>query len=78
MAKINANYEAVYILNPNLTEEETAVFKRGRNTKSHVPKNSEMSDYRNATGIEALIGYLYLSGKYGRISELTGYLFAEK
>lgn len=73
-----AQSQLYYRIEPLLTEEETAVFKRGRNTKSHVPKNSEMSDYRNATGIEALIGYLYLSGKYGRISELTGYLFAEK
>ena len=59
-----------------LTDEEAAVFRRGRNTKSHVPKNADMSDYRNATGVEALIGHLYLSGNQERIAELLQYIFA--
>lgn len=54
-----------------LTEEEQAVYKRGRNAKSHTAaKNQTITDYRRATGIEALFGYLYLSGKNDRIDEL--------
>ena len=54
-----------------LTEEELAVMKRGRNAKSHTSaKNQSIVDYRRATGIEALFGYLYLKGEYNRIEEL--------
>ncbi len=54
-----------------LTEEELAVMKRGRNAKSHTSaKNQSIVDYRRATGIEALFGYLYLNGEYNRIEEL--------
>ena len=54
-----------------LTEEEKTVYKRGRNAKSgSVAKNQTMSDYRHATGFEALIGYLYLQNKTDRIYEL--------
>ncbi len=53
-----------------LTDEETAVYKRGRNTNSHPPKNADMVDYKSATGIEALVGYLYLKGDCERILEL--------
>ncbi len=57
-----------------LSEEETAVYKRGRNTNSHPPKNADMVDYKSATGVEALIGYLYLKGDSDRILELLRYL----
>ena len=57
-----------------LSEEELAVYKRGRNTNSHPPKNAEMVDYKSATGIEALIGYLYLKGDSDRILQLMKYL----
>lgn len=54
-----------------LSEDELAVYKRGRNTKSNtMPKNADMSEYRKATGFEALIGYLYLSGDETRLNEL--------
>ncbi len=53
-----------------LTEEETAVYKRGRNTNSHPPKNADLIDYKAATGIEAVIGYLYLKGDSERILEI--------
>lgn len=53
-----------------LTDEETAVYKRGRNTNSHPPKNANMVDYKSATGMEALIGYLYLKGESERILEI--------
>jgi len=53
-----------------LTDEETAVYKRGRNTNSHPPKNADLIDYKSATGMEALIGYLYLKGDSERILEI--------
>ena len=59
------------LIMPELTEEETAVFKRGRNAKSYTSaKNANINDYRIATGLEALIGWLYLSGNMERIYEL--------
>lgn len=57
-----------------LTVEETAVYKRGRNTNSHPPKNAELIDYKSATGIEALVGYLYLKGDDARIFEILSHL----
>lgn len=54
-----------------LTEEEQSVFRRGRNAKSHtMPKNADLMDYKHATGLEALFGYLYLQGNMERLSEL--------
>ncbi len=51
-----------------LTEDEMAVFKRGRNAKSNTSaKNASITDYRKATGFEALIGFLYLSGQTERL-----------
>ena len=55
-----------------LTEEEHAVYKRGRNAKSVSPaKNQSITDYRRATGFEALLGYLYLRKDYKRLLELV-------
>ena len=54
-----------------LTEDELYIFKRGRNSHmGTVPKHAEMSDYRAASGLEALLGYLFLSGEDSRIREL--------
>ncbi|MEG0963150.1 MAG: ribonuclease III domain-containing protein [Lachnospiraceae bacterium] len=54
-----------------LTEEEMAVYKRGRNAKSPtMAKNATMADYRRATGFEALMGYLYLENQLEREMEL--------
>lgn len=54
-----------------LTEQETAVYKRGRNAKvGHNPKSASQGEYHIATGIEALFGYLYLSEQTERIKEL--------
>ena len=56
----------------HLTEEEHAVYKRGRNAKSVSPaKNQSITDYRRATGFEALLGYLYLQKDYKRLLELV-------
>ncbi len=54
-----------------LTEDEKAVVRRGRNAKSHShPKNADLSEYHNATGFEALWGYLYLQENTERMNEL--------
>lgn len=56
---------------PLFTEEEMHVFKRGRNAKSYTAaKNADIADYRIATGLEALLGWLYLNGRMERIYEL--------
>ena len=70
---VNAAFQAQMIreLLPILNENEEAVFKRGRNAHSaHSPKNQDAADYRYATGLEALYGYLYLCGETARINEL--------
>lgn len=55
-----------------LTEEEAAVYRRGRNAKSvTAAKNQTVGDYRRATGFEALMGYLYLKRDWGRLTELV-------
>lgn len=54
-----------------LTEEEAAVYRRGRNAKiSSSAKNATLADYKRATGLESLFGYLYLSGNVDRAMEL--------
>ena len=59
-----------------LTEEEKDIYKRGRNTNIHtVPKNADMADYRHATALEALVGYLYLKGEDGRLYEILNIAF---
>ena len=56
----------------HLTEEEHAIYKRGRNAKSESPaKNQSITDYRRATGFEALLGYLYLKKEWKRMLELV-------
>ena len=56
----------------HLTEEEHAVYKRGRNAKSVSPaKNQSVTDYRRATGFEALLGYLYLKKDWKRLLDLV-------
>ena len=58
----------MHAIEDKLTENESYIFKRGRNTKSAtVPKNADVRDYRMATGFEALVGYLYLIGDIERL-----------
>ena len=57
-----------------LTEEELAVFRRGRNAKSgSVPKNTDVRTYRNSSGFEAILGYLYLLKEMDRVHEIMDY-----
>ena len=67
----HAQSDTLHRLLPELSEEEAAVYRRGRNTKSPtVPKNADVTEYRAATGLEALIGFLYLAGRFERLSQI--------
>ena len=56
---------------PLLTEEEQAVFRRGRNANVHsIPAHASRAQYGEATALEALLGYLYLQGRRDRVNEL--------
>ena len=68
----SAQSKMMRAIQEHLTEEEHAVFKRGRNVKSVSPaKNQSITDYRRATGFEALMGYLYLKKEWKRMLELV-------
>ena len=70
---VKAETQALLIeaIKDDLTEEELAVYKRGRNAKAVTrAKNATMSEYRRATGFEALMGYLYLKGDMERMIKL--------
>ncbi len=67
----NAQNQAFGLISDILTEDEMSVFKRGRNNHvGGVPKSTTVSAYHTATGVEALFGYLHLSGQYERLEEL--------
>ena len=72
LVKAGTQSHMMEILEPMLTEEELAVYKRGRNAHSPtMAKHATMADYRRATGFEALMGYLYLKEEYHRIFALV-------
>ena len=74
-----AQSEMVSVIEEELTEEERHVYKRGRNAKSNTSaKNASITEYRRATGFEALMGYLFLKGDYGRLTELAEKSIMEK
>ena len=71
LVNAGAQSDMVRALLPELTETETAIFKRGRNASTMTAaKHQSVTDYRRATGLEALFGYLYLNGEYERLLEL--------
>ncbi|MCI8662296.1 MAG: ribonuclease III [Hungatella sp.] len=71
LVKAQTQASMIRLLEPDLTKEELAIFKRGRNAKSvTMAKHATMAEYRMATGMEALVGYLYLSEQFERLSEL--------
>ncbi len=76
--RAEAQAESAEKLLPRLTEEELAVYKRGRNTKvNSVPHHADVAQYHAATGLEALFGWLYLQGKTERIGELFAVISEE-
>lgn len=71
LVKAQTQARMIMVLEEELTPEEHAVYKRGRNAKSAtMAKNATMKEYRMATGFEALMGYLYLNGELQRMIEL--------
>jgi len=83
MHRLNVKYvsapaqaKAIQELIPELTEDELYYFKRGRNSHPHsTAKNAAPGDYMNATGFEALIGYLYLTGDKERLNYVVNKTF---
>jgi len=76
-AQVNARAQAklVKALRPQLSEEEAAVFRRGKNAKTGtIPQSCSATDYALATGLEALFGWLWLKGEFDRARELLFYL----
>lgn len=74
-----AQAEAMKRILPHLTEEEEGYFRRGRNMgHSNVPKRATVSEYRAATGMEVLFGYLHLSGQEERIRQLFCLAYPEE
>jgi len=73
-----AQAEAMKRLAEHLTEEEAAFFRRGRNMgHSSVPKRATVSEYRAATGMEVVFGYLHVTGQEARIAELFGLAYPQ-
>ncbi|MDE6730094.1 MAG: ribonuclease III [Oscillospiraceae bacterium] len=72
-----ASYQAAVSDQLIFTEQEQAVFQRGRNavTANAIPRSAKPADYRKATGLEAVFGYLYLCGNSGRLRELSGQIW---
>lgn len=69
--KAKAQSNIIRKIESHLTEEEIAVYKRGRNAKANTAaKNADIVDYRHATGFEALIGYIYLKKDFERLKEI--------
>ena len=71
---VNAGSQSAMLerIKEQLTEEELHIFRRGRNANSPtMAKHASVSDYRRATGFEALVGYLYLSGQFERLFKLV-------
>ena len=74
--KAKAQAETLKKLETILTEEEKEIVRRGRNTENHhLPKNCNVQDYMYSTAFEALIGYLYLTGKNNRLKEIFSKVF---
>ena len=74
-----AQAAAMERLLPHLTEEEAAIFRRGRNVgHTNTPKNATVAEYRSATGMEALFGYLYLTEQELRAAELFELAYANE
>ena len=77
LVKAQTQANMIHAIAEELTEEEMAVYKRGRNTKSTVPKHASVADYRAATGLEALIGYIYILGDTERLDYIMNLILGE-
>ena len=71
IVKAESQAKMIEAIKRELNEKEMSIYRRGRNAKSHtVAKHAKVSDYRKATGFEALMGYLYLNDEQQRMTEL--------
>lgn len=76
--KAKAQAEALIRISEKLTEDELNVVRRGKNANSNtIPKNADVADYKKATALEALIGYLFLSDKIERLNEIIDLILNE-
>ena len=67
-----AQAKMILAIREQLTEEEHVIYKRGRNANSYTKaKNATRTDYRNATGFEAVLGYLYLKEDFERLTDIV-------
>jgi ribonuclease-3 family protein len=71
MVKAQSQAEIVRHIMDELNEEEQDIVRRGRNTRSNLPRNADLQAYRMSTGFEALLGYLYLKGDQERLLHLV-------
>lgn len=80
IAYVKAQSQSLFLrlIEEKLTEDEMQIYRKGRNAKSPtMPKSASVTDYRTATGFEALIGYLYITGQEDRIKMIISSIFAE-
>ncbi|MBE6938035.1 MAG: ribonuclease III [Ruminococcaceae bacterium] len=79
IVRAEAQAAAAELIAPELTEEENAIYTKGRNMKhGSYPKHSSHGDYARATGLECLFGWLYLCGRQERIDELYAVIRAAR
>ncbi|MDR1754799.1 MAG: ribonuclease III [Eubacterium sp.] len=79
LVRASSQSSAVDIISPLLTDEEMNIYKRGRNANNNtVPRSSNPRDYRRATGLEALFGYLHMIGEEERLRELFEVIYSDK
>ena len=72
IVKAQTQAQMAEVLLDGLSEEEVTVYKRGRNAKSYsTAKNASVTDYRKATGFEALLGYIYLKEDFKRLTDVV-------
>ncbi|MDY4415817.1 Mini-ribonuclease 3, partial [Selenomonas sp.] len=64
-------HKAYLAIEPMLTEDEKAIYRRARNAKSHAPRSATVAEYHSSTGFEALLGSLYLRHETARLEELA-------
>ena len=76
-AKAQSSFLENMIKNSFLNDEEIGVVKRARNHKSHTSKTTDVITYKKSTGLEALIGYLYLKNNFLRIEEIMNYIVGD-
>ena len=80
ISMVKATYQAAFVdkMLPLLTEEEMTYYRRGKNSHVHaVPKSATPAQYAKATGLEAMFGYLFLSGQKERANEIFNLVMKE-